>query len=1401
MDQMLQTAHDRIREVEATNGTSLDLSDLELSELPESIWRLGSLTSLDVSGNQLVSLPESIGELDLLTSLDVSKNQLVSLPESIGGLGSLTTLFVFRNQLVSLPESIGGLGSLTSLDVSGNQLVSLPESIGGLGSLKSLDVSANQLVSLPESIGGLGSLTTLYVYGNQLVTLPESIGGLGSLTSLDVSGNQLVSLPESIGGLDSLTRLDISRNQLVSLPEGIGGLGSLATLSVSGNQLVSLPEGIGGLGSLTTLYVYGNQLVTLPESIGGLGSLTSLDVSGNQLVSLPESIGGLDSLTRLDISRNQLVSLPESIGGLGSLATLSVSGNQLVSLPEGIGGLGSLTSLDVSANQMVLLPEGIGGLGSLTRLDISRNQLVSLPESIGGLGSLTSLDVIANRLVSLPESIGGLGSLATLHAFGNQLVSLPESIGGLGSLATLSVSGNQLVSLPEGIGGLGSLATLSVSGNQLVSLPEGIGGLGSLTFLNLSQNDLRQIPAKCLGKIGSLAELYLHENRHLGVPTEILGSSFSQVHGFENSQLQSEERRKPAPPAKILRYLDKINDGTADRLNEAKLLVVGPGGAGKTSVIEQLIDRKFDKNTKVSTHGIVVRNWADACKSEEEAVSVNVWDFGGQELQHSTHEFFLTERAVYLLVFNPREDQSTQTVLYYWLDLIQMISPDAPIIVALSKQDEFEGLLNDAQELKEKYRIVDYVPISCQEDSEFHKGFDTLRSLIGKEVGTLEHVSNRLPPDWMAVKRDLEKTNEDFLSYDGFQKVCREKEVEEKEDQEMLAGFLHDLGTMLNFSSLMPLEDTSILNPRWVTEGVYALILSSELVASHGIMDEGLVGRLDELLERMLRKEKRLKEGEPYKARYPGSSGRFVLSMMKLFHLCHELTARESGGNTRYLVPNALPQCEPELTQIPEDALRFELRYPRILPSSIIGRFMVHMGSSPEESLLWRQGVAHENWGNPYRVTMHDQEKCIRIAVWGKEEKRVSVIDQIRYSLGMANRVRKGLEYEEWVPIPDHPKIAIKYKMLEKLADEGVTSHFVDGDGDEMIKINPEKLLGRLGEGSEMRSILKKISEADFLAFVEESYPMLLPQFNDSMGYRDKVRLMLEHRDQTRGKEDLFSSLRGTRIEDLIKSTISEDGAKTRRRIRSAEETLKEGQLRTHEKIDERLEEVMNALRQESGDIAKKITQLEEGVEAGFINTQERIDKGFGIVTSLLNDLGAEGPRLIRIEKLPTKFWKPGKVKFQVHVHCEHSGYSVAGLDHMLKLKTEPARGIYEVETSADWLQHAMPVLQIVARLLKGLLSGGETEASLILTVNKSTKGANVAKVRDQVAQKINGYGPKLRELHGFLEKANAKTTDGYGGLIRTIVASGEDEGKYRWVHPTFVDLLDAETGERIYRT
>lgn len=226
----------------------LDLEGEGLQRLPDDIDRLNNtdITSLNLSNNQLTFLPDSIGNLRKLEELYVSGNQLISLPESICNLKNLYLLVVDRNQIVSIPERIGDLHNLTTLFMNNNQIVSIPESIEHLQFLEKINLEHNRLSSLPESIGDLQSLEILEFGSNSLSSLPESIGNLQNLGYLDLKDNQLASLPESMGNLQNLYTLILSGNpSLTRLPESIVNLTEEELeINIIGTGIKSLPANL-----------------------------------------------------------------------------------------------------------------------------------------------------------------------------------------------------------------------------------------------------------------------------------------------------------------------------------------------------------------------------------------------------------------------------------------------------------------------------------------------------------------------------------------------------------------------------------------------------------------------------------------------------------------------------------------------------------------------------------------------------------------------------------------------------------------------------------------------------------------------------------------------------------------------------------------------------------------------------------------------------------------------------------------------------------------------------------------------------------------------------------------------------------------------------------------------------
>ena len=145
------------------------------------------LRNLNLNNSDVEEILNYVTEKNItVRMLDLSNNQLTTLPESIGKLQSLKKLFLGNNHFTTLPESITKLQSLEKLYLDHNLLITLPESIGKLQSLIHLDLRFNELTALPESIGDLQSLEDLYLTKNYLNV--ESIQFQNGITALFQNG-------------------------------------------------------------------------------------------------------------------------------------------------------------------------------------------------------------------------------------------------------------------------------------------------------------------------------------------------------------------------------------------------------------------------------------------------------------------------------------------------------------------------------------------------------------------------------------------------------------------------------------------------------------------------------------------------------------------------------------------------------------------------------------------------------------------------------------------------------------------------------------------------------------------------------------------------------------------------------------------------------------------------------------------------------------------------------------------------------------------------------------------------------------------------------------------------------------------------------------------------------------
>src|SRR5271165_6093836 len=692
--------------------------------------------------------------------------------------------------------------------------------------------------------------------------------------------------------------------------------------------------------------------------------------------------------------------------------TLDLSDLQLSALPESIGRLSGLQELNLSRNQLSALPESIGQLSQLQVLDLSNNQLNTLPESIGRLSGLWRLSLSNNRLNTLPESIGQLSQLQELYLLDNQLSALPESIGQLSRLQELYLSRNQLSALPESIGRLSGLQELNLSRNQLSALPESIGQLSQLQVLHLSNNQLSALP-ESIGQLSQLQKLHLHGNPGLSLPDEVLGPTMEEFFG--------PQKRSPKPPREILDYYFATRGVKGRALREAKLIVVGRGGAGKTSLIKRLKGEPFDPR-EAETHGINIRELELACA--DGPVHARVWDFGGQHVLHAMHEFFLTARSLYLLVLGERDDMAERDAAY-WLQLIRNYAGPAPVVVALNKSGGRAREM-DRRTLEEKYGpILAWVPTECSESDPRKSGIDALCAALTKATDGMEEVRRRFPAKWFEIKKWLGSMKDSYINYNTYAARCAELGESDPAKQEELAAWLHDLGVALNYGRDPRLRDTTVLRPDWLANGIYAILRANDTrhekpLAREGIITPESLGRIysgAEKLQMLNAKD------------YPQEKWPFVLRLMSLFQLSFPLD--EDGQ--RQLVPALLPVEEPSAATEPDGAGRVRLRYEfNVVPAPLVPRLLVRTFGLIKNALHWRRGALLRYGPATAKVWATQDERWVYATISGSQETRDDLIMMLRETLRALFAEYKNLnvveqmEWDgEWVPRATLVKIGI----------------------------------------------------------------------------------------------------------------------------------------------------------------------------------------------------------------------------------------------------------------------------------------------------------------------------------------------------------------------------------------
>ena len=427
--------------------------------------------------------------------------------------------------------------------------------------------------------------------------------------------------------------------------------------------------------------------------------------------------------------------------------------------------------------------------------------------------------------------------------------------------------------------------------------------------------------------------------------------------------------------AAVGHYLERL-EMDAQKLNESRIIILGEKGAGKTCIARRLVSPVAPMTEpEESTAGVDTTTW----HLFDDKSKVRIWDFAGHTVTHAVHQFFLSERCLYILVYDGRSEQRNR--MDYWLDHMKNYGGSSEAIILVNQHDKHQIDI-PINSLREKYAIHSIHYFSIKDDANELEAF---RTTVIKAI-TENPCWNRqeIPGDYYQVKSDLEALFEvedegkEHIELAEFEAIASKHGI--ASSQQLLKD-LNAFGISLWYEELVD-YDTLVLNPEWISHGVYQIInwVANQKQYSLVLKDFTQVFRGDDA------------------KRFGEEHHEFLFSLMKHYELAYE---SDCGADRTLIIPHLLPKDRPDT--LPQfdvgESLMLKYQAEQPLPPHTISRFIVRHNEAIKKDgnrdLAWRAGVILVDEQNKNTIALvREDDRSISISVKGPT--KTEFISQLR---------------------------------------------------------------------------------------------------------------------------------------------------------------------------------------------------------------------------------------------------------------------------------------------------------------------------------------------------------------------------------------------------------------------
>jgi small GTP-binding protein len=166
-----------------------------------------------------------------------------------------------------------------------------------------------------------------------------------------------------------------------------------------------------------------------------------------------------------------------------------------------------------------------------------------------------------------------------------------------------------------------------------------------------------------------------------------------------------------------------------------KLLLLGDGAVGKTSLIRRYVENTFKEEYSMSLGVDFLTKTIEFIDDQnvERTVALQIWDIAGQSRHVSYSHLYLKGALGALYVFDLTRKESLLQIQDRWQSQVLRVSPKSLSILIGNKADlknKRELTRADTKRVRQAMHVIDYIETSAKTGQNVNEAFHTMAAKI-----------------------------------------------------------------------------------------------------------------------------------------------------------------------------------------------------------------------------------------------------------------------------------------------------------------------------------------------------------------------------------------------------------------------------------------------------------------------------------------------------------------------------------------------------------------------------------------------------------------------------------------------------------------------------------------------